>query len=64
MASILLTNVDLLNAQKEHLQWYGATPPDVHSVLLQMHSLSFCFASPQDHLIADSMPRLYIALYQ
>ena len=26
--------------------------------------LSFCFASPQDHLIADGMLRLYVTLHQ
>ena len=54
-ASILLANLDLRDAQKEHLQWYVATTPDVHPVLLRRHSLPVCFASLQDHLIADLM---------
>ena len=31
--------------------------------LLPKHSLSFCFASPQDHLTADALLRLYALLY-
>ena len=64
MASILLTNVDSCDAQKEHFQWYAATPPDVHQVLLPRHSLLFCFVSTQDHLIVDGTLRLYVALHQ
>ena len=40
------------------------TTVDVHPVLLPRHFLSFCFASPQDHLIADGMLRLYVTLHQ
>ena len=59
-----MTNVNLRDVQKEHLQWYATTTVDVHPVLLPRHFLSFCFASPQDHLIADGMLRLYVTLHQ
>ena len=49
----MLANLDLNDAQKEHLQWYVATTPDVHPV--RRHSLPVCFPSLQDHLIADLM---------
>ena len=29
-----------------------------------MHSLLFCFAFPQDHLVVDGMLRLYVAVHQ
>ena len=35
IVNILLTNVELHSAQKEHLQWYAATPRDVHLVFTE-----------------------------
>ena len=64
MVSIFLTNVDLRDVQKEHLQRYATTTVDVHPVLLPRHFLSFCFASPQDHLIVYDVLRLYVTLHQ